>query len=221
VLAFHNALFLDNAGDILATNSSRTRFEHCTFHNNASNMTAMGLAALTVRNSVFWGNRMALGTALGGTIRVDYTDIDTALPPPPGGGGAGNLSTDPLFAGAARGDFHLQPASPCIDAGDTNSPFGNEPFPNGRRVNMGRYGNTPEAESWRQGVPVAAVGLQTGQLRLGCAAASNAWYGIEFSPDLSCAWTNAATNRATGDAMEVAVPLRGRQGFYRVYTYRP
>jgi len=60
------------------------------------------------------------------------------------------------------GDYHLKsqagrwdPASeswiqddvtsPCIDAGDPNSPIGHEPFPNGGIINMGAYGGTVEA----------------------------------------------------------------------------
>jgi hypothetical protein len=35
--------------------------------------------------------------------------------------------------------------SPCIDAGDPNSPVGEEPEPNGGRINMGVYGGTAEA----------------------------------------------------------------------------
>jgi L-ascorbate metabolism protein UlaG (beta-lactamase superfamily) len=35
--------------------------------------------------------------------------------------------------------------SPCIDAGDPNSPVGDEPEPNGGRINMGVYGGTAEA----------------------------------------------------------------------------
>jgi hypothetical protein len=35
--------------------------------------------------------------------------------------------------------------SPCIDAGDPNSPVGDEPQPNGERINMGAYGGTAEA----------------------------------------------------------------------------
>lgn len=35
--------------------------------------------------------------------------------------------------------------SPCIDAGNPAEPWQNEPLPNGRRINMGTYGNTPEA----------------------------------------------------------------------------
>lgn len=35
--------------------------------------------------------------------------------------------------------------SPCIDAGDPNSPIQHEPFPNGGIINMGAYGGTAEA----------------------------------------------------------------------------
>ncbi|MGE5297311.1 MAG: hypothetical protein ACM3VT_21005 [Solirubrobacterales bacterium] len=42
--------------------------------------------------------------------------------------------------------------SPCIDAGDPNDPVGDEPFPNGNRINMGAYGGTAEAsKSYREG----------------------------------------------------------------------
>ncbi len=39
--------------------------------------------------------------------------------------------------------------SPCIDAGDPNSPVGDEPEPNGQRINMGAYGGTSEASKSR------------------------------------------------------------------------
>jgi hypothetical protein len=44
--------------------------------------------------------------------------------------------------------------SPCIDAGDPNSPIGLEPFPNGGRINMGAYGGTVEASKSYFGGPV-------------------------------------------------------------------
>ena len=43
--------------------------------------------------------------------------------------------------------------SPCIDAGDPNSPIGQEPFPNGGRINMGAYGGTVEASKSYFGEP--------------------------------------------------------------------
>jgi phosphotriesterase-related protein len=56
--------------------------------------------------------------------------------------------------------------SPCIDAGDPNSSVGDEPEPNGGRINMGAYGGTAEASksdyTWWFATtdgPVAAEGL--------------------------------------------------------------
>jgi hypothetical protein len=103
--------------------------------------------------------------------------------------GQGNLNTDPLFADAKKLDFHLKSqfgrwddaagkwvndavTSPCIDAGDPNSPVVFEPFPNGGIINMGTYGNTPEASKSKCGpasgtsqytfLPDLSAVLQTG-----------------------------------------------------------
>ena len=57
----------------------------------------------------------------------------------------GNISEDPMFVDPQNGDYHLQPGSPCIDAGDPASDYSQEPSPNGGRINMGCYGNTSEA----------------------------------------------------------------------------
>jgi len=82
--------------------------------------------------------------------------------------GRGNLNTDPCFVRFdSEGepnlwDFHLQSVygrwdvnsqgwvndvntSACIDSGDPNSAYGLEPWPNGKRVNMGCYGGSSEA----------------------------------------------------------------------------
>jgi hypothetical protein len=47
--------------------------------------------------------------------------------------------------------------SPCIDAGDPNSPIGLEPFPNGGYINMGAYGGTSEASKSYFGKPVCEI----------------------------------------------------------------
>jgi len=74
----------------------------------------------------------------------------------------GNTEVPPLFADPNTGDHHLKSqagrydpsadtwvvddvTSPCIDAGDPASPVGQEPFPNGGRINMGAYGGKAEA----------------------------------------------------------------------------
>ncbi|NIT61370.1 MAG: hypothetical protein GWN00_35740, partial [Aliifodinibius sp.] len=56
-----------------------------------------------------------------------------------------NIFDDPLFVNDSEDDFHLKSNSPCIDRGDPTDEFENEPEPNGGRINMGAYGNTPEA----------------------------------------------------------------------------
>jgi hypothetical protein len=71
--------------------------------------------------------------------------------------GTGDISLKPLFADPTNNDLHLKSTgghwngstwvydnltSPCIDAGDPASDYSNEPEPNGKRINMGAYGNT-------------------------------------------------------------------------------
>jgi|GEM_PF-684741 len=75
------------------------------------------------------------------------------------GNGTPDDTTDDVWI---NGDYHLKskygrwdPAaetwvvddvtSPCIDTGDPESEYSNEPQPNGARINMGAYGNTAEA----------------------------------------------------------------------------
>jgi len=69
------------------------------------------------------------------------------------------LEPDPLFADPNNGDYHLcsqhgrywpehdvwvldKVTSPCIDGGDPATAPGDEPQPNGGRINMGAYGGT-------------------------------------------------------------------------------
>ena len=50
-------------------------------------------------------------------------------------GGAGNINADPLFVDAANGNYTLQPSSPCINAGDPDSPLD----PDGTRADIGAF----------------------------------------------------------------------------------
>ena len=52
-------------------------------------------------------------------------------------------SNDPNSSG--EGWVFDEVTSPCIDAGDPNSPVDLEPLPNGNRLNLGAYGSTAEA----------------------------------------------------------------------------
>jgi len=48
--------------------------------------------------------------------------------------------------------------SPCVNGGDPPSDYSSEPFPHGRRANIGAYGNTPEASKARWIIPGDADG---------------------------------------------------------------
>lgn len=106
----------------------------------------------TVRNAIFHGNSRDFVGFEGGSFAASWSITDAP--------GQGNFAADPLFANAAAGDYHLRSAagrwsaggwvvdaatSPAIDVGDPASPHGLEPEPNGGRINLGAFGNTPEA----------------------------------------------------------------------------
>lgn len=61
-------------------------------------------------------------------LRFSLSDTDE-LP------GNNNLKANPLFVDAAQHNFHLQPASPCIDAGDPQG----EPDPDNTRADLGAF----------------------------------------------------------------------------------
>jgi parallel beta-helix repeat protein len=87
---------------------------------------------------------------------VTYSNVQGGWP------GEGNVDADPLFADPNNGDYHLKSeagrwdpnsqtwvqddvTSPCIDAGSPDSDWTAELWPNGRRMNIGAYGATPQA----------------------------------------------------------------------------
>jgi hypothetical protein len=97
-----------------------------------------GLAAVaTLTNCVFWDSEedyddiIQLGSP---TTIVTYSNVNTAW------AGLGNISADPLFE--ADG-VHIQPASPCRNAGDPNGDYGGQVDIDGQarklqgRVDMG------------------------------------------------------------------------------------
>ncbi|MDP2896114.1 MAG: choice-of-anchor Q domain-containing protein [bacterium] len=98
--------------------------------------------AVTV-NCIIWGDTTEpYSDQLDGAGTLSYCCIQCRGEP-----GASIIAYYPYLVDPANGDYHLLSWSPCIDAGDPSSPFSEEPQPNGGRINMGAYGNTPEASS--------------------------------------------------------------------------
>ncbi|HUU93268.1 MAG TPA: hypothetical protein VM238_18895, partial [Phycisphaerae bacterium] len=63
-------------------------------------------------------------------IHIDYTNVFDET-----WAGTGNLQLDAMFVNPALHDYHLQPGSPCIDAGDPADPTD----PDGSRTDMGYF----------------------------------------------------------------------------------
>jgi len=145
---------------------------NCTVADNQSADAGGGLwcrySNVELYNCIFWGNQAAgKGDQLGvsyATLAVQYCDVQGGKEGVDRVGGslvwnAGNLDEDPLFGDPKNEDYHLRSArgryyptldvwildqetSPCIDAGDPADDIGEEPEPNGGRINMGAFGGS-------------------------------------------------------------------------------
>ncbi|MBU4199589.1 MAG: immunoglobulin domain-containing protein [Verrucomicrobia bacterium] len=198
VLDIRNALFCHNKGAFRTENQGNTLFENGTFVSNISAVVAAGNSRLELHNSIFWNNTATMSKAPSCVLAVNYTDINSTWP----GIGTGNLSTNPLFVSAVTRDYHLQNSSPCLDTGDPGSAYANEPYPSGNRVDMGRYGNTPEAAD-RSVAPPIGVAASDGAYQ---AKVVVSWDSVADAGGYEV-WRNTANNTNTAARVGVASGL--------------
>ncbi len=154
-------------GGIRCVSCSNFKITNCTISGNSADwQQGEGFyffgCTVSINNSIIWGNGLEQIYATDGNTTVTYSDVQN------GWYGTGNIDTDPCFAlfdpnsDPNMWDFHLQSAygrwdpnsqlfvndsntSLCIDSGDPNSGWSDEPWPSGKRVNMGAYGRTNQA----------------------------------------------------------------------------
>ncbi|MBO6028359.1 MAG: right-handed parallel beta-helix repeat-containing protein, partial [Bacteroidales bacterium] len=228
-------LVRDGAGDGLTFSKSRPVLDGCVVWGNASNAISMGEGVtLSVTNSILSANGFGSFCYYASTtavIRADYNNLylqDAGQVASIDGvqydkvpqwmratsQDIHSLSTDPLFADAENGDFHVRSAygrydaalgrfvndpkeegvadvSPMVDAGHTNSVWGDEPVPNGGRRNIGLYGGTWQASksdtnAWVTAVTAMSGGLLDGTFYLtwiyGGNVDTNELVRLEYSP---------------------------------------
>jgi hypothetical protein len=85
-----------------------------------------------IMNSIIWGNTGVMShRQIGGS--AFYSDIEGLGPVSVNN----NIESDPLFVDGERGDFHLLPDSPCIDAGNPDYEYLDK---DGTINDMGIYG---------------------------------------------------------------------------------
>jgi hypothetical protein len=114
--------------------------------------------------------------------------------------GENTINQQVTFRDVENLDLHIPPYSPAIDAGDPTSPYGNEPSPNGCRVNIGAYGNTPEAAESRIEIviPNGGEALKSG------AAQNIEWKSSRYSgPKVLAFSLDGGLNWATIDTVTV------------------
>lgn len=120
--------------------------------NAAAGIRAAGRAH--ARNNIVQGN----GTGLVGVVISKYNDVSdgySGCAP-----GEGDRSTPVVFLDPAGGDYRETAGQPSLDAGAPGDAYANEPAPNGFRINMGAFGNTPLAAPSPEGAGgPAACGL--------------------------------------------------------------
>lgn len=137
------------------TGSYTQYLSHLTIHKCSDGVVNRGNTVF-INNSIFSGCSRAVSTEKQGKSTISYsllpetgeedevfsTEEGSVLDKGPG------LIYEywPGFA-AYSGDYHLRMDSPAVDTGDPESDYSLEPDPNGGRVNMGAYGNSPVASS--------------------------------------------------------------------------
>jgi predicted outer membrane repeat protein len=158
-----NCIFGRNSaqyGGGIVNNKSTVELTNCTFNKNSANSGGgiyTGSSKVTMTNCILWADTPEEIVVFSGVApRITYSDVQG------GRTGVGNINTDPCFADADNGDYHLKSVagrwnsntqtwvtdgvtSLCIDAGNPLSDWTSELWPHGKRINMGAFGGTPQA----------------------------------------------------------------------------
>jgi len=133
VINQNNANF--GGGGILISAGSSLSIVNCVIYMNSALLSEDGAfmvdGDIQIINSIVWDNLGTFDRRF--MISVSsYSDIQTIGTSP-----FGNIDLDPEFEDPEAGDFHFQPGSPCIDAGDPNGAYRDV---DGSRNDMGVYG---------------------------------------------------------------------------------
>lgn len=140
-LGWNQALFSRNlflAGLIVDGNPRHCEVVNCTITNPDGAGVFLDLYRnFTLRNSIIFGCQQGIVNDHWETPVIEYCDVfgnaeGDFLDCQPG---EGCLSANPRFVDPAGGDYHLRAGSPCIDAGDPESPQD----PDHSRADMGAY----------------------------------------------------------------------------------
>jgi len=143
-----NCVITKNQGDGVRASASPPIITNCTVADNTgAGIRSSNRSRPVITNCIVWNNAgPAIECTDEATVTVTYSNTDA----------------DPCFADPANADYHLRShagrwdpklrqwvsdayTSPCIDAGNADSDWTRELWPNGKCINMGAYGGTSQA----------------------------------------------------------------------------
>lgn len=124
-----NSLIVNNSsvyggGGIYNIDYCSPTITNCTIAENIDESGAAGIyneenSYPHIANSIIWGNTAPIEPQMysdeTSTPTVTYCDFQGGF------SGEGNIDSDPMFAGPAQGNYHIQKSSPCIDKGNNSA----------------------------------------------------------------------------------------------------
>ncbi len=140
-----NCLIANNSGTIILQIGTYV-IENVTFTSNSTPKWLIDCieSELSMKNVIIYGNNEKKIASLNANISLAYSDIEdyeTIFEPVTPQSIINVIDINPQFTS----NYHLLSTSPCVDTGDPASDYHYEPMPHGCAINMGAYGNTPEA----------------------------------------------------------------------------
>ena len=194
-VSLERCLIVNNAanlgGGVYAGTGGTVEITNCTITGNGDGAanTADGIylytdATVTAVNTILWGNEDGdwYGT---GTLNASYSDVGTAAT------GDGVFSDDPQFNDAANGDYTLSIESPCVNAGDPDSPFDPDLSP----ADIGVF-PTDQGPALRVGDCEVTSG---DAVEIPVLAHLGAFYGVEFAFTIDTTYCVPSDPFITGD----------------------
>lgn len=135
-----NCLLLKNFAGYIGGAANGGTLINCTVVSNSAAAYAGSLSGCTAKNSIIYYN-FSYYTNDDGNSGFAFTNCCASFTP---SAGANNFTNPPAFANLAGGDFHLNAASPCVNAGNNSfitvsNDFAGNPRLFGGLVDLGAY----------------------------------------------------------------------------------
>jgi len=168
-------LIVDSDATAISIGGISSSQQNGLFVNNTITNNSIGISKwaninnFEIVNSIIIGNNNDLENVPVNDVR--YSNIGDAGYK----GHNGNITSNTMFINAAGGNYQLQNTSPCIDAGDPIYDYSEEPLYNGKRINMGAYGNTNLAAVSNPEIELSIQELTFDSIRVNWSDSLNFW----------------------------------------------